>query len=120
MIRISDKEYDGYIAENQDDSLTVILHTWEGFDDVCTAMTDVKSIESVTDGKSTVYNVTAPVSARVVGLNLYSIVFTTKLAPAEALERKVAEQDEIIATQANTIQELSDAIDQLMIDSLEG
>jgi hypothetical protein len=120
MIRISGKEYDGYIAENQDESLTVILHTWEGFDDVCTAMTDVKSIESVTNGESTVYNVTAPVSARVVGLNLYSIVFTTKLAPTEELTRKVEEQAEIISQQADTIQELSDTIDQLLIDSLEG
>lgn len=120
MIKILDKEYDGYLAENADETLTIVIHTWEGFDDVVAAMTDVKSIENIKDGKSTVYNVTAPVSARVVGLNLYSIVFTTKLAPSEALERKVAEQDEIIATQANTIQELSDAIDQLMIDSLEG
>lgn len=120
MIKILDKEYDGYLAENADETLTVVLHTWEGFDDVVAAMTDVKSIENIKDGKSTVYNVTAPVSARVVGLNLYSIVFTTKLAPTEELTRKVEEQSEIISQQADTIQELSDTIDTLLIDSLEG
>jgi hypothetical protein len=120
MIRILDEEYDGYIAVNDNETINVILHTWKGFDDIASSMTDVKSIESVKDGESTVYNVTAPVSARVVGLNLYSIVFTTKLAPTEELTRKVEEQAEIISQQADTIQELSDTIDTLLIDSLEG
>lgn len=120
MIKILEEEYDGYIATNSDDTLNVILHTWKGFEDIVSAMTNVKSIESIKDGKSTVYNVTAPVSAQIVGLNLYSIVFTTKLAATEALERKVNEQAQIISEQADTIQELSDAIDQLLVDSLEG
>lgn len=120
MIKILDEEYDGYVASNGDDTLNVILHTWKGFEDIVAAMTNVKSIESIRDGKSTIYNVTAPVSAQIVGLNLYSIVFTTKLAATEALERKVTEQATIISQQAETIQELSDAIDTLLIDSLEG
>lgn len=120
MIKILDKEYDGYIADNGNETLNVVLHTWEGFDDVATAMTQVTSIESVKDGVSTVYTVTAPISAKVVGLNLYSIVFSTKPSPSVVLERKVEEQAAIIQEQADTIQELSDTIDQLLVDSLEG
>lgn len=114
MIRLLNKEYDGYIADNGDETITVVLHTWEGFDDIAEAMVKVTTIENVApDGTSTVYTITTPVSAKVVGQNLYSIVFSMKPTPTMEMQQKLAAHEE-------TIQDMSDLIDDLLIDSLEG
>ena len=108
MIRILNKEYSGYVAASPDDTLSVIIHTAERFDDVVHELLndDVKEVTDINNGVETVYNVTCPVSARVVEQWIYCLVYSTKPTYEQEMEAKIQEQ--------------SGAIDDLLVLILEG
>lgn len=108
MIQILNKEYSGYVAETPDGTLSVIIHTSDRFDDVVHALLndEVKEVTDINNGVETVYNVTCPVSARVVATWIYNLVYSTKPTYEQQMEAKIQEQ--------------SDAIDDLLVMILEG
>lgn len=106
-IKLKDKEYNGYIAASGNDILTIILHTTDDFGEVANYMADIAEITSVEqDGTESVYIVTAPLSAKQVSQNVYSIEFSTKPTPFQEYEASLQSQ--------------SDAIDELLVMLLEG
>lgn len=106
-IKLKDKEYSGYIAANGGDTLTVILHTTDDFGDVANYMIDVTKVISVEqNGCENVFTVTAPLAAKQISLNVYSIEFSTKLTVEQEFEASLQSQ--------------SDAIDELLVMLLEG
>ena len=105
-IKLKDKEYRGYVATSGDDTLTIILHTTDDFNEVANYMTDVAQVVSVEqDGTESAYIVTAPLAAKQVSQNIYSIEFSTKPTPFQEFE--------------TSLQSQSDAIDELLVMLLE-
>lgn len=106
MLRIKDQEFSGTVGVSGDDELTVVIATSSMFEDVLAMTKDVKEIYATAkDGTETVYNVTRPISASLVSRNVYAIRFSTKKSETQLLEEKN--------------QELSDAIDEILVMMLE-
>lgn len=105
MIIINGKEYGGYVAKIEDETITVILNTDDVPKDVVPKMKDVKKIIEVHDGEETVYNVTAPVSCKFLGQGIYMLVWSTKPSYKQELEALIKRQ--------------SDAIDDILVMLLE-
>lgn len=106
-VKIGDIEYSGYIVKNEEEVLTVVIHTIDDFDTVAQNAANVKQVEEIdSDENKTAYAVTAPLSAKVVSNYVYSIDFSTKLTVQQETDEKIQAQ--------------SDAIDELLIMVLEG
>lgn len=106
MLKIKNKDYSGYVTEG-DDEITTIISSVNMLQDIIGDMSDVKEV-TVTEknGLETTYAVTRPISATVVSKNIYAIRFSTKPSATQVLEDKN--------------QELSDAIDDILVMMLEG
>lgn len=114
MIKLNDKEYSGSILLNTDERLVVSICTVERFEDVAQFICNVTSVtETLPDGSENTYLVTAPVSAKVVTKNVYSLEFSTKPTKTQELENKIAEQSVVIDN-------MSSDLDSMLIAMLEG
>lgn len=114
MIKIKNKEYSGNILLNNDERLVVSVCTIEKFEDVAHFICDVTSVtETFPDGSEKTYVVTAPVAAKVVAKNVYSLEFSTKPTEMQELENKIAEQNAIIES-------MSSDFDSMLVAMLEG
>lgn len=106
-LKLKDKEYNGYVAQNENDVLTIILHTTDNFDDVADSMTSVTSITTMSEsGNEAVIRVTEPLLAKRVSQNVYALEFSTRLTIEQELEAALQTQ--------------SDAIDELLVMLVEG
>lgn len=106
MIRICGTEFSGVVTENGGDELTVVISTDHLLEDVLSIMKNVKEVINIArDGTETVYSVSRPLSASLVSNNLYAVKFSTKKTETQILEEKN--------------QELSDAIDDILVMMLE-
>lgn len=107
MIRLKGKEYSGYIVSDSNEQITVVLSSNELFKDIAEMMIGVTEVTDISSsGIETVHVVTSPISASIVSPNLYAIRFSTKPTVTQQLEAKN--------------QELSDAIDDIIVSMLEG
>ena len=120
MIRLGNAEYSGYVIENGDDVLKITLHSADRFEDIAQNITGLREVIEVNNGEETVYTITAPLSAKQVSANVYFVEFSTKPTPTQQMEKRIADQDDLIAEQAATISDLSDTVDDLLIAILEG
>ena len=106
-IKFKDKEYNGYVADNGNDILIVVIHTTESLNEIVSGLSDVTSVSTTSqDGTESVYAVTAALAAKQISLNVYSIEFSTKLTVEQEFEASLQSQ--------------SDAIDELLVMLLEG
>lgn len=106
MVKMNNIEYSGYVNEDEDE-ITVVIATAEFLKDIVDKMTEVKEvIYSEVNSVEKTYVVTNPLSAATVSRNVYAIRFSTKPTPTQLLEAKS--------------QEMSDAIDELLVMVLEG
>ena len=97
MIRIKNREYSGQVISTLDDMLVVTVHTADDFNEVAQSIVNVTEIiETDAEGNSTVYNVTAPISAGIVSQYVYMLKFSTKPTPAKIMQDKIQEQSEMI------------------------
>lgn len=107
MIIIKDQQYSGTVSVTGDNELTVVLSTYYQFEDVLAFTKDATEIKEIDfGGREKVYNVTRPISASRVALNTYAIRYSTQKSEVEILEEKN--------------QELSNAIDDILVMMLEG
>ena len=106
MIKLKEKEYSGYVVKNENDVLTVVIHTADNFDEIAKYITDVTSVTwSKSEQDETVYNITVPLSAKRVSQNVYALDFSTKPTETQQMEA--------------TLQAHSDAIDEMLVMLLE-
>lgn len=106
MVRIKNVEFSGQVSEG-DDEISVVICSVDQLRDLVGFMTDVKEVVyRRVSGIETVYNVSCPLSASVASKNVYVFRFSTKPTATQQLEAKN--------------QELSDAIDDILVMMLEG
>ena len=113
MLKFGKFEYSGNVISADDERLQLAIHSADRFEDIAQSFTGISEIIETVNGSETVYKVTAPLSAKTVSPTVHFVEFSTKLTPVQEMERAIAVQNE-------AIQELSDTIDQLLVDSLEG
>ena len=107
MVKWNSKEYSGKIMRHDEDILSVVVYTSDGFDDVASSVLGVKEVtEWTSDTDKTVYSVVSPVSSKIISQNTYYLEFSTKEPLIKQLEDKIQEQNSII--------------DELLIAILEG
>jgi hypothetical protein len=100
MIEFNGKEYSGAIIKNDDSELIVSIMTVESMQDICIALTGVKTVtETQLDGTSVSYSVNNAVQVNASAKYCYTITFSKALT---------------------VIEELSEAIDRLLVMALEG
>lgn len=105
MVNIKGIEYSGQVTEG-DDEISVILCSTDMLSDIVEFMADVKEVTyTPVSGIKKVYPVTCPISASFASKNVYVIRFSTKPTETQRLEAKN--------------QELSDAIDDILVMMLE-
>ena len=106
MIRIKDYEFSGTATVSGDNELTVVIATSWIIDDILPLTKDLDTIYSTDrNGLETAHTVTRPLSVSMVSRNVYALKFSTKKSDVQILEEKN--------------QELSDAIDELLVLMLE-
>ena len=100
MIIFGNKEYSGSIASVTDDRIVAVINTVDSLQDVCSTLDGVKEItEVLQDGTRKTYAVTTAVSVYANTKTVYTIELLTK---------------------PTYLQELSNAVDALLVMALEG
>lgn len=100
MIIIGNKEYSGSIASVTDDRIVAVINTVDSLQDVCTTLDGAKEItEVLQDGTRKTYAITTAVSVYANTKTVYTIELLTK---------------------PTYLQELSNAVDALLVMALEG
>lgn len=100
MIEFNGHSYSGNIIREDGDEIVASIYSVETLQDICIALTDVKSItESVLNGATSTHKVTAASHVARTANNCYTVTFSKK-------------RDEIEA--------LNEAIDSLLVMVLEG
>ena len=107
MIGFLDLTFPGAVLKNTEDTLAVAINTAHGIGNVAEAVKDVRSVSEWHDGgEKTEFAVSGPRLLNVIAENLLYIEFAMKPPLVMRLEA--------------SLQELSETVDQLLIDSLEG
>ncbi len=100
MIIFGNKEYSGSIASVTDDRIIAVINTVDSLQDVCTTLDGAKEVtEVLQDGTRKTYAVTTAVSVYANTKTVYTIELLTK---------------------PTYFQELSNAVDALLVMALEG
>lgn len=100
MIIIGNKEYSGSIASVKDDRIVAVINTVDSLQDVCTTLDGAKEVtEVLQDGTRKTYAITTAVSVYANTKTVYTIELLTK---------------------PTYLQELSNAVDALLVMALEG
>ena len=100
MIIIGNKEYSGSIASVTEDRLVAVINTVDSLQDVCTTLDGAKEVtEVLQDGTRKRYAITTAVSVYANTKTVYTIELLTK---------------------PTYLQELSNAVDALLVMALEG
>lgn len=100
MIIFGNKEYSGSIASVTDDRIVAVINTVDSLQDVCSTLDGVKEVtEVLQDGTRKTYAVTTAVSVYANTKTVYTIELLTK---------------------PTYLQELSNAVDALLVMALEG
>lgn len=107
MVRWKNKEYSGKIMRNDNEVLSVVVYTSDGFEDVSASLNGVTEVvEWTTEEDVSTYSVVAPKSSKIISANTYYIEFSTQQPLIKQLEDRIHEQN--------------DVIDALLIAILEG
>ena len=99
MIEFNGKQYSGSIIKNDSEELVVSICSNELIPDICLALNGVKAVTETNDGGSTVYNVNTATNVSNTLKGIFTITFSKRLT---------------------VIQEMSQAIDDLLVMVLEG
>ena len=100
MIIFGNKEYSGSIASVKDDRIVAVINTVDSLQDVCTTLDGAKEVtEVLQDGTRKTYAITTAVSVYANTKTVYTIELLTK---------------------PTYLQELSNAVDALLVMALEG
>lgn len=109
MVRFLDTIYSGAVLKNTEDVLSVCVNlATEQYGQFAETIKDVRLVDELHDDGTlkNSYVVSGPKLSSVIAANLIYIEFAMKPPLVKQLEA--------------TLQELSDTVDQLLIDSLEG
>ena len=99
MIEFNGYKYSGSVNRSDDAELVVSINTVDTLQDICIALNDVKSVkETLMDGTVNTYTVNNAVQVTATARNCYTILFSKKLS---------------------VIEEMSNAIDALLVMALE-
>lgn len=112
MLRFGNVEYSGNVINADSETLELVIHSSDTFEDIARNIDGIREIVEVNAGGTNVYHVTAPVSANKVSPTVTFFTFSTKLTPIQEMERQIAIQQE-------TIDSMSDIIDDLILGELE-
>lgn len=94
MITINEKSYSGNVVSANSETLTVMIHTADSFQDV---LANTLNVNQITDtDKNVVYNVTGAVRANVIEHGVYYIVFSCKPSAFQELLNRINQQDNAI------------------------
>lgn len=100
MIIINNRSYSGSVVSQDDRELKVLINAVDSIDDICLALNGVKTvIDRQQNDQETVYTVNTALTVSTVAPNTYIITFLTK---------------------PTAMQEMSNAIDALLVMMLEG
>lgn len=98
MIEINGKQYSGAILKNDDTELIISVYSNDSLQDMCIAFDNVKEVTEITTGNSNVIHVNAAIQIGSGIKGVYTITFSKK---------------------PTIIQEMSEAIDKLLLMALE-
>lgn len=98
MIEVNGKQYSGAVIKNDESELVVSVCSNDSLQDMCLAFNDVKDVAEIIDGSSNVYHVNTAIQISSGIKGIYTITFSKKLT---------------------IIQEMSEAIDKLLLMVLE-
>lgn len=98
MIEFNGKQYSGSIVKNDSGELIISICSEETLPDLCLSLNGVKAVTETTEGGSAVYNVNTATNVGTSVKGIYTITFTKRM---------------------NVIEELSNAIDELLLLVLE-
>lgn len=100
MIIINNRSYSGSVVSQDDRELKVLINAVDSIDDICLALNGVKTVtDRQQNDQETVYTVNTALTVSTVAPNTYIITFLTK---------------------PTAMQEMSNAIDALLVMMLEG
>jgi len=100
MIEINNERFSGSIIRDDDTEVIVSINTISTLQDLCLILNDVKAFtETLIDGTQNVYNVNNAVSVTATGKNCYTVTFSKRMS---------------------VLEEMSQAIDNLLVMVLEG
>lgn len=100
MIEFNGHSYSGSIVSHDDNELKVLINTVYSMDDICLSLNGVTSVNNTQqNGETETYTVTTATTVSRVAQNTYMITFLTK---------------------PTVMQEMSSAIDALLVMMLEG
>ena len=99
MIEFNGRSYSGSLIKNDDSELIVAIHTNDTLPDLCLALNGVKTVTETTEGGSAVYDVHTATNVATAVRGIFTITFSKKLSVYE---------------------EMSQAIDTLLVMALEG
>lgn len=100
MIRFNGHEYSGNVVYENEDELVVSIYTLDTIQDICINLNNVKTVYSITEtGVEVAHNVNIASSVVNTGRSIFTIKFGKKLT---------------------FLEEMSSAIDSLLVMALEG
>ena len=112
MRRFGNYEYSGNVISCDSETLQLVIHSSDTFDDIARKIDGIREIVEINAGATNTYHVTVPISANTVSPTVHFLTFSTKLTPIQEMERQLAEQEDMI-------NELSGLIDDLIMGELE-
>lgn len=99
MIEINGRRFSGAVIRNDESELIVSIVAPDTVNDICIAMTGVKSVTEITDGGTNVIAVNIATHINVSGNGIYTVTFSKRLT---------------------FIEEMNEAIDKLLVMALGG
>lgn len=98
MIEVNGKQYSGAVLKNDDSELVISIYSSDSLQDMCIAFDNVKEVTEISNGVSNVIHVNTAVQISSGIKDVYAITFSKK---------------------QTIIQEMSEAIDKLLLMVLE-
>lgn len=99
MIEINGRSFSGSVVKNDESELIVSIIATDTMPDLCLAMNGVKTVTETTAGGSNAFSVNMATRINATGTGIYTVTFTKRLS---------------------VIEEMSQAIDTLLVMALEG
>lgn len=99
MIEFNGRSFSGSLIKNDESELIVVIHADVTLPDLCLALNGVKTVTETTEGGSAAYDVNIATNVSTTVKGIFTITFSKKLT---------------------VYQEMSQAIDALLVMALEG